>query len=139
MRKTYTAELGNLEAIAADTSDFLLACGATERQVYAANLAVDEVFTNIVTHACGKNSRRKVEFEFGKTVLRGKSAVTIEVSDDAGAFNPLEEAGEPDVESGVEDRKIGGLGVFFVKKSMDKVSYKRENGRNILSMTKILD
>ncbi len=139
MKKTYTAELKNLDAILGDTSAFFSACGAASDQIYAANLAVDEIFTNIVNYGYGENPEKTVEFKFERTRLRGKSAISIEVSDSARAFNPLEEVDGPDLKSNIDKRTVGGLGVFFLKKSMDEVSYKRAKGRNVLSMVKILD
>ena len=45
--------------------------------------------------------------------------------------------GEPDVSAGADDRKIGGLGIYLVKKSMDGISYKYKDGKNILTILKI--
>ena len=61
--------------------------------------------------------------------------MTLEVSDEGTPFNPLERA-EPDITLSAADRDIGGLGIFITKKTMDTVSYKYENGKNILTMTK---
>ena len=59
------------------------------------------------------------------------------ISDTGIPFDPTA-APEADTSLGVEDRPIGGLGIFLVRKIMDKVSYRRENGKNILSMTKFI-
>ena len=58
-------------------------------------------------------------------------------SDSGRPFDPLSEE-KPDVESGLEDRQIGGLGIFLVMTTMDAVSYAYEGGRNILTMEKNL-
>jgi serine/threonine-protein kinase RsbW len=57
------------------------------------------------------------------------------VIDDAKAFDPLT-AKEPDITASLEDRPIGGLGMFFVKTLMDEVRYKREADRNHLYFSK---
>ena len=61
--------------------------------------------------------------------------VTAEVSDDGRAFDPLK-VPPPDLESDLQSRPVGGLGVHFIKTLMDEVSYRREGGRNILTMHK---
>ena len=61
--------------------------------------------------------------------------IEAEVVDDAKAFDPLE-APDPDITADLEDRPIGGLGVFFVKTLMDEVRYRREDGRNHLYFCK---
>ena len=63
--------------------------------------------------------------------------MTLIVSDEGVPFNPLERD-EPDITLSAADRDIGGLGIFITKKTMDTVSYKYENGKNILTMTKKL-
>ncbi len=57
------------------------------------------------------------------------------VSDDGVEFDPLS-LPAPDTTLGAEERKVGGLGIFVVRKTMSSVTYKRRNGRNILSMRK---
>ena len=52
-------------------------------------------------------------------------------------FNPLEQA-DPDVNAPLEQRKIGGLGLFLVRKTMDKLNYVYENGQNVLTVIKKL-
>ena len=61
--------------------------------------------------------------------------MTLEVKDEGIPFNPLQKA-EPDITLSAADREIGGLGIFITKKTMDTVSYRYENGKNILTMTK---
>ena len=50
-------------------------------------------------------------------------------------YNPLEKE-DPDVSLSVEEREIGGLGIFMVKKSMDKMEYEYTDGKNVLTITK---
>lgn len=60
------------------------------------------------------------------------SEITVKFTDDGKAFDPLTEAKEPDITASVENREIGGLGIFMVKKMMKSVTYERDRGRNIL-------
>jgi len=59
--------------------------------------------------------------------------VIIQIVDTGLSFN-FAALDEPDISAGIEDRKAGGLGVFLIKKLMDDVQYRRENGRNILTL-----
>ena len=61
----------------------------------------------------------------------------IEFRDKGIPFDPLAKA-DPDVTLSAEKRQIGGLGIYMVKKSMDEVRYRRENGENILTIRKKL-
>ncbi|MBQ6803890.1 MAG: ATP-binding protein [Clostridia bacterium] len=98
------------------------------------NIAIDEIFGNIAHYAY--------------TPETGKATVRVEIDDDPLSvivtfidggvpYNPLEEA-EPDITLSAEERSLGGLGIFMVKKSMDEMTYRHENGKNILSIRKIL-
>ena len=63
--------------------------------------------------------------------------VNIEFEDEGNPYNPLEKD-DPDTTLKAKERKIGGLGVFMVKKIMDSVDYKFENGKNIVKIRKII-
>jgi len=65
----------------------------------------------------------------------GSGEITIEVEDDGQPFNPLE-APEPDTTKSLEDRLVGGLGVYLVRKLMDGLEYRRHEGKNLLVMKK---
>ena len=61
--------------------------------------------------------------------------VTLTFIDSGVAYNPLEQK-EPDVTLSAEERQVGGLGIFLVKKTMDDMTYRREDGKNILTIRK---
>ena len=95
------------------------------------DLAVEEVFVNIVNYAYTP--------AVGNIVI-GVAAgedVIIRLEDTGKFFNPLEHP-DPDLDKPLMEREIGGLGVFFVKKTMDKVDYLRTDNKNVLTMTKRL-
>ena len=98
-------------------------------------ICCDEIFTNIASYAYpdGNGSVAvSVEFVYETQSLR------IIFSDSGTAFDPLE-ISEPDTSSALSERKIGGLGMFMVKKMMDSVEYCRQDGKNILTLTKCLE
>ena len=95
------------------------------------DVAIDELFGNIARYAYGTDT--------GKATVRFETddnppAVMITFIDSGIPFNPLEIA-EPDTTLTAQERKIGGLGVFIVKQTMDKTEYTYANGQNILTIT----
>lgn len=64
--------------------------------------------------------------------------LTVVLKDAGTPFNPLDKD-DPDINASVEDRKVGGLGIFICKQMMDNISYKYEDGCNVLTMQKYLE
>lgn len=96
------------------------------------DVAVDEVFTNIASYAyAADGGRAAVRFEFDEA----SRVVSITFEDAGMPFNPMERA-DPDVTLSLEEREIGGLGIFLVKKTMDAVEYRREGDKNLLTIRK---
>ena len=96
------------------------------------DIAVDELFANIARYAYGgETGEAVIEIEFPE----GFAAITFR--DWGTPFNPLEHP-DPDVTLPAEKRQIGGLGIYMVKKSMDSVSYRYEDGQNILTIRRKL-
>ena len=95
------------------------------------NLALEEAVTNVIMYAYPEGKKGKVELE---AILRDGSIVFV-LKDSGTPFDPTA-APEADITLSAEERKIGGLGIFLVRKIMDSVHYVRLDGKNILSMTK---
>lgn len=96
------------------------------------DVAVDEIFGNIAHYAYpGGEGSAAVRLEFDAD----EKMIAITFTDEGIPFDPLEQA-EPDVTLGAEDRQIGGLGIYLVKKTMDEVTYQFREGRNILRLKK---
>jgi anti-sigma regulatory factor (Ser/Thr protein kinase) len=91
-------------------------------------IAVEEAFVNICSYAYPEGAG---EVELACTA-EGE-ALVLEIADAGRPFDVLS-LPDPDTTSGIMDREIGGLGVHFIRKLTDEVSYRRENGRNILRM-----
>jgi anti-sigma regulatory factor (Ser/Thr protein kinase) len=91
-------------------------------------IAVEEAFVNICSYAYPEGAG---EVELACTT-EGE-ALVLEIADAGRPFDRLS-LPDPDTTSGLMDREIGGLGVHFIRKLTDAVSYRRENGRNILRM-----
>ncbi|ONI42907.1 histidine kinase [Candidatus Epulonipiscium fishelsonii] len=98
------------------------------------DIAIDELFSNIARYAYNPSTgivTVKVE------ILQEILSVIITFIDSGKPHDPLKRT-DPDTTLSAEERQIGGLGIFMVKKSMDKISYEYKNGKNILSIQKNL-
>ena len=101
------------------------------RVLYAVNLALDEVVTNVVRHAF-KDAK---EQEVIARVTATPSEVTTEVSDTGRAFNPLD-VPPPNLDAPLSERTLGGLGIHLVRSLMDSIEYRRDGEKNVLTMRK---
>jgi len=93
------------------------------------DLAVEEIFTNIANYAY-----RPASGSAAISIAVGE-AIVIRFEDTGKPYNPLERP-DPDLDKPLMERDIGGLGVFLVKKIMDKVDYTRIENKNVLVLTK---
>ncbi len=89
-------------------------------------IILDEIVSNIVR--CSGAS----DFSIG--IERSDVGLTMVFADDGKAFDPTRDAAVPDVSAGLEDRGVGGLGIFMVKKMSKSVAYRREGDKNILTV-----
>ena len=90
-------------------------------------IVMDEIVSNIV-RCSGATG-----FSIGLTNL-GDGGMEMVFADDGAPFDPTGDVKEPDITAGIEDRKIGGLGIFMVRKMARSVRYVREAGRNVLTV-----
>lgn len=96
------------------------------------DIVLDELLANTISYGYpdGRAGRISLRLQVGRDV-------TIVIEDDGDAFDPLS-AAPPDLDSDLEHRQIGGLGVHFVRTMMDSVDYQRIDGVNRLTLTKQL-
>ncbi|MEZ0171337.1 ATP-binding protein [Microvirga sp. TS319] len=124
-------DLGDLDKMVAAIEAFCEAHGVPSREAAQLCLVIEEIFTNIVTHGHDEPGGGVVEMRMAP----GPLAVRVEIIDDGRPFNPLH-APPPDLDSGVEERPIGGLGVHFLRTMMSDIVYERSQGRNHLRFQK---
>lgn len=98
------------------------------------DVAIDEIVSNIAFYAYDKEQKGKAKVSIEILDIDGKEAI-IKFEDHGIYYNPLEKE-DPDTTLSAEEREIGGLGIFIVKKSMDEMKYERINGRNVLTLRK---
>ena len=96
---------------------------------FRVNLALEELTLNTMTHG------RHDELESIEVTLDSREDVlTIVITDNGLPFNPLEDVEDPLVDESLQNRKVGGLGVYLVHTLMDEMQYKRAEGRNYLTL-----
>lgn len=127
---TLPARLENLADFIRSVKDGAEKQAFTPRKLRETELAVEETLVNIFNYAYeGEPGYARLT-----CFLDEDSRFVIEIEDQGNPFNPLS-LGEPDLTSDLMARQIGGLGVFFVRKFMSEVRYRREEDRNIIRMT----
>jgi anti-sigma regulatory factor (Ser/Thr protein kinase) len=127
---TYSAELENLGKFIQFAGNNAEQAGFAPDELLHIELAMEECIVNIMNYAfSGKPGDITVEC----SVL--DNGIEITVSDNGTPFNPLKKE-DPDLTLPIEERKVGGLGIYLVKNLMDEISYSRGNGSNVLVMKK---
>lgn len=127
---TLEAKVDNLNQVMGILDEELENADCSMKAQMAIDVAVEEIFVNIASYAYGdKTGNATIIID----VDAGSSKATITFIDEGTPYNPLEKP-DPDVTLSAADREIGGLGIYIVKKSMDEVTYKHEDGKNILTI-----
>lgn len=128
---TVAARLENIEAATAFVDEFLEATDCPLKAKMQIDVAVDEIISNIVHYAYPEG-----EGTVTVGLKETDGTIAIVFKDHGIPYDPLQ-AKVPDLSLSAEDRPIGGLGIHMVKKMMDTITYRYENGQNVLSLYKI--
>ena len=131
---TVEAKTTSIEAVTDFVNEQLEALDCPMKAQMQIDIAIDELFGNIAHYAYNP--------EIGKATVRVEViedplAVTITFIDNGVPYDPLAKA-DPDTTLSAEEREIGGLGIYMVKKSMDDITYEYKDGQNILAIKKNL-
>ena len=97
------------------------------------NLALEEWVVNVITYAYPDQAGH----EIGLKLWREPAALRLVIEDDGRPFDPTAQP-EADTSLPLEQRGTGGLGIHFIRRTMDRFAYRRENGRNIVTLTKAI-
>lgn len=126
MKVIFPAEDEALSDVNAFVEQQLEEAGCSPKNQMKIMVALEELFVNVAHYAYGaEKGQVEIELDF-----EDKDMI-LKLKDSGKPFNPLAKL-DPDVTLSAEERDIGGLGIFMVKKSMDKVDYKYEDGQNII-------
>lgn len=118
-------QLDSIGAVTAFFEECLEEQGAPMKVVSQINIVADEIFSNIARYSGATDVSVGCEAEKNRVVLR--------FADNGRPYDPTEKA-DPDVTLSAEERDIGGLGIFMVKKTMDEIQYEYQDGFNILTI-----
>ena len=128
---TIVNDITEISRVAAFIDDFCTAHGAAADIIFKINLAVEEALVNTITYGFADKARHAIEIEMAAE----DNTIVLRIVDDGVAFDPLE-AATPDLNASVDERRVGGLGVFLMTTTMDDVRYVREGGQNKLTLRK---
>ena len=129
---TVKAVLENIEAVTDFVDEQLHELDCPMKAEMQINVAIDEIFSNIARYAYGDSvGDAAVRFSYSEN---GRT-VTLTFTDSGIPYNPIKNE-DPDITLSAEERQIGGLGIYLVKKTMDEVSYEYKNDKNILTIRK---
>jgi serine/threonine-protein kinase RsbW len=126
-----TGEAAQLSTLTRFLQEFWSAADLPPAEIVSFELALEEVFMNVVMHGSPAGPTPRVEVSLALC----DGCLTLMVEDEGPSFDPLSLAA-PDVAASLEERRVGGLGVHLVRQMMDAVRYQRLGARNQLSMTK---
>lgn len=129
---TIDATVQNIEKVTAFVDEQLAQLNCPLKAQMQIDIAIDELFGNIAHYAYNPEvGPATVRVE----IVEDPLSVVVSFIDKGIPYDPLSRE-DPDVELSLEEREIGGLGIYMVKKSMDEISYEYKDGQNILRIKK---
>lgn len=136
-KKKYTFELksslSELDTLCRKLEKFGQTIGLSKKCVFEINLALDELFTNIISYGFPDDEEHLIKV----TITPQNKMLCLCIEDDGIPFNPVEVM-QPDLECSIEECKIGGLGIHLIKNLMDEVCYERCGDKNVLTLKKAI-
>jgi len=128
------SSLDDLDKLCQSLETFGKKFGLSKKLIFEINLALDELFTNIISYGFKDNQEHIIKV----TLTPQNDELCLCIEDEGKPFNPIDFE-TPDVSCSVEECKIGGLGIHIMKKLMDEVCYERCGGKNVLNLKKKLE
>ena len=124
-------DLREIAAAAAKIDAFCEEQGLAPQTAYALNLSIDEILTNTISYGYDDDEQHRI----GLSLRKEGDVLVVEIVDDGRAFDSSL-ASDPDIDSSLEERALGGLGLFLVQKMMDDVTYQRRDELNVITLRK---
>ena len=129
---TMPATIESIPTVTAFVDEALEALDCPMKAQMQIDVAIDELFANIASYAYAPGTGdATVSLDFDEAAR----VFSITFEDSGVPYDPLKKE-DPDVTLSVEEREIGGLGIFLVKKTMDAMEYIRRDGKNVLTIRK---
>ena len=130
----FVSDRAELEKLEGFTADFALKAGLSDKDLFALQIVVEELVTNVIDYGGVPAGEHAVRVDLSMD----NGELLIRIADRGKEYNPLLRE-DPDVTLPAEQRPIGGLGVHFCKKLTDAQSYERRDGCNVLTLRKKLN
>ncbi len=128
---TFPSQFEYLDEIRSHVAGEARAAGFSDQDIYALQLAADEAASNIIEHAY--DGRGDASFEMDCEFQKDRLVITFR---DHGKRFDVSKVSPPDVKADLSERKIGGLGIYLMRKLMDEVHYSSTGSENILVLVK---
>ena len=128
---SFKNQLVEIERLGQVVTEFAQRQHWSSQVLFEVNVSLEEILTNVISYAYEDDQEHAI-------ILRlsfANGEMTAQVEDDGRPFNPLEVA-EPDIDQPIEERKVGGLGIYLVRKFMTDLAYQRHEGKNLLTLKK---
>ena len=127
-------DVHEIAGVAARVDEFCNARRIGPQISNAVNVSIEEVLTNTIDYGYDEDGPHRI----GIALRREAGALVVEIEDDGREFDPSGPPPEVDFDASLEERAVGGLGLFLVHELMDRVDYRRAGGRNFVTLTKNL-
>jgi sigma-B regulation protein RsbU (phosphoserine phosphatase) len=132
LKVTLVNQLPEIRRLASAIEEFLGRYDIPADMVFQINLVLDEILTNVISYGFPTGKLSEIEID----MFLDDARVVFRILDFGSSFNPLAQATEPDLAANLEDRRIGGLGIHFIKTFMDEADYWRQGDKNCLLLVK---
>jgi serine/threonine-protein kinase RsbW len=123
------AKIENMELLVQFISDIARKLGFSGKRLKEIELATEEAIVNIINYAYPDHSG-----DIKVTCAQDTSNAFVITIEDTGIAFDISSLKDPDISAGISDREVGGLGVFLIRKLMDKVRYHRKHKKNVLEL-----
>jgi len=130
-KRLFLASISTLSQMLSWARDFFQTKGVDLKVVRRIELALEEALMNVIHYAYG-DREEEIEIE----LMWQPEQIQIQIKDQGLPINPLEHIRLPDTQKTLQERGIGGLGLYLIHQIMDEVSYRRENDKNLFIMIK---
>ena len=128
-------ENSEISRVNGEVEEWLASADVPFSGIYLANLTVEELVTNCIKYGYAGIDTTDKGIDVAISIVGGELRIIL--SDDASPFDPLEQAA-PDLSLPIEERPIGGLGIHMLRQMSTGFAYAFENGRNVVTITKLL-
>lgn len=122
-------DIQEIDRILPNIEEFCCKNGVCDKKCFDISIIVDELTTNVINYAYPDGKTH----EFSITLRKIEEIIHIQILDDGIPFDPLRRS-EPDIDSPLEDRKIGGLGIYLARQLAEKITYQRIDNQNKLDI-----